>query len=261
MENNQDLHTLPTQVLTWMLLVLGIMKCTLATQLLAHKVPDSWKLHIPLLSPEKNVFNCHIYKVFIRLDTKPLHFSLLGHSLWYLFQPAVIKTKGTANLAGASQRRNVLLVYEETKALFFPPSPWLQLLWTNPLRKAEALCRLEPFTYLQTTAPFVQCSLWCSEGTFTALNYYRLHPLSVEHWLAQGRVVPVRLPWRTAAPMHDRKAESTLKMTLLYQNHNMAKCQSKMERCTNPEEQEMLSFEKATSQYQYKTKAGLGEHK
>lgn len=29
--------------------------------------------------------------------------------------------------------------------------------------------------------------------------------------------------------MHDRKAESTLKMTLFYQNHNAAKCQSKME--------------------------------
>lgn len=140
---------------------------------------------------------------------------------------------GRSILRGAFS--NVLLVYEESEALpvlftnLFAPSPSLQLLWTNPLRKTEALRMLESFIYLQTTAPFVQCSLRCSEATLTALNYCRLRPLSVEHWLAQGRVVPVWLPWRTAAPMHDRKAESTLKMTLFHQNNNTAKCQSVME--------------------------------
>lgn len=36
-------------------------------------------------------------------------------------------------------------------------------------------------------------------------------------------VIPWLLPWRTATPMHDRKADSTLKMTLVYQNNSSAK--------------------------------------
>lgn len=39
----------------------------------------------------------HLHKPFTCLDTKSVHFPLLGHSLSCLFQPAVIKIEGTAS--------------------------------------------------------------------------------------------------------------------------------------------------------------------
>lgn len=152
-----------------------------------------------------------------------------------------------------SQRRNVLLVYEEAEALL--------VLFTNffPLLLCCSCCepthwgrqRLSTWWSLSLIyrSLLLLCNAACSalrEGTSTALNYYRLHPLSVEHQLAQGRAVPVWLPWRTPAPMHNRKAEIPLEMTLFYQNHNMAKCQSKME-----EKAQILKSERCWALSQY----------
>lgn len=97
-----------------------------------------------------------------------------------------------------------------------------------PHRGRQRLCTCWSLSLIHRPL-LLLCKAACGAPREHSLLYYRLHPLSVEHWLARGRVVPVWLPWRTAAPMYDRKAESTLKMTLFYQNHNTAKCWSKME--------------------------------
>lgn len=80
----------------------------------------TWLLEIiyPTSLPRIKCFQLsHLHKAFTWLDIKPVHFPLLGHSLMMPVSTCCDKDRRHSIWQEHSQRRNVLLVYEEDEAL------------------------------------------------------------------------------------------------------------------------------------------------
>lgn len=221
-----------------MFLILRIVTCTLKASL-CHFSYVSWiwqryTKYLPLgnytfhLSTQKKVL-CfqlsHLRKVFTCFRQKASIFPSSWSSLWCLFQHRDKDRRQSKFGRMIVWREMPCWFIRKVKHLlcflltYFPPSPLLLLFWTNPLMKTQDLCMLEAEVFY----------LFTDHCSFCAMQLVVLwRNIHYSEWLQTPSsfcwpVIPVWLPWKTASPTHDRKADTILKMTLFYQGNNMAK--------------------------------------
>lgn len=215
-----------------MFLILRIIKCYLSWiwQTYTKYLPlGNYVFHYPEKSP---VFPAITFTIFTCFRLKASIFPSSWSLLWCLFQPHVMKTEGRANLGEWFSEDTCLAGWSGKWSTFFAfykfvsPFSFVAVILNQPIDEDRGFVHAGVSILLFTEDHLLllckaDCGSLKKHPLLGIMTDSILLLLSIDSHKTASHSSLITI--RTATPMHDRKSETTPKMTLFYQHNNMAK--------------------------------------